>query len=148
MTLACSCNEVRGGVVASSSVTGAHLGAFDAYVEGLSYPDREWDDDLPMPADLLERQAELERLESTVTSAATGRGSVVVVSGEAGIGKTSLVRAFLASSGRFRAPVACTVYSPPITHRLLLTACPLLRRGRPRVPRRGCRSRGWGRGRR
>jgi DNA-binding CsgD family transcriptional regulator len=88
-------------VVASSSVTGAHLGAFDAYVEGLSYPDREWDD-LPMPADLLERQAELERLESTVTSAATGRGSVVVITGEAGIGKTSLVRAFLASRGRFR----------------------------------------------
>jgi len=44
---------------------------------------------------LLERGAELRALEAAVGEAATGRGGVVLVSGEAGIGKTSLVRAFL-----------------------------------------------------
>src|SRR4051812_43983500 len=42
---------------------------------------------------LLEREAELDTLSRTFASAAGGRGSVVLVSGEAGIGKTSLVRA-------------------------------------------------------
>ena len=43
---------------------------------------------------LLERDAELDCLESALHRAAGGTGSVVLVSGEAGIGKTSLVRAF------------------------------------------------------
>jgi predicted ATPase len=47
-----------------------------------------------MTADLLERDAELRRLRETLRGAGQGRGSVVLVSGEAGIGKTSLVRAF------------------------------------------------------
>ena len=52
---------------------------------------------------LLERQTELRVLRSAVDGAADGHGSTVVVSGEAGIGKTSLIRAFLASlDGRAR----------------------------------------------
>ena len=44
--------------------------------------------------ELLERQAFLESLEGFLASARGGRGSLVLVGGEAGIGKTSLVRAF------------------------------------------------------
>jgi AAA ATPase domain len=45
--------------------------------------------------ELLERQAFLESLEGFLASARGGRGRLVLVGGEAGIGKTSLVRAFL-----------------------------------------------------
>src|SRR5215213_7627696 len=56
-----------------------------------------------MTAGLLERDAELRRLRKTLRGAAKGRGSVVLVSGEAGIGKTSLVRAFAReAAGRAR----------------------------------------------
>ena len=52
---------------------------------------------------LLERQAELQTLGAAVERAAAGRGSAVLVLGEAGIGKTSLVHAFLAEvAGRAR----------------------------------------------
>jgi len=44
--------------------------------------------------ELLERQAFLESLEGFLASARGGRGCLVLVGGEAGIGKTSLVRAF------------------------------------------------------
>jgi DNA-binding CsgD family transcriptional regulator len=44
---------------------------------------------------LLERDAELAVLDEALASAAAGAGSVVLVSGEAGIGKSSLLRAFL-----------------------------------------------------
>jgi len=55
-----------------------------------------------MPS-LLERQAELQMLGTAVERAGAGRGSAVLVLGEAGIGKTSLVHAFLAAaSGRAR----------------------------------------------
>ena len=55
-----------------------------------------------MPS-LLERQAELQALSTAVERAGTGRGSAVLVLGEAGIGKTSLVHAFLAAAaGRAR----------------------------------------------
>src|SRR4051812_48749089 len=43
---------------------------------------------------LLEREPTLAVLAAAVADAAAGRGSVVLVTGEAGIGKTSLVRAF------------------------------------------------------
>ena len=46
------------------------------------------------------RQAQLAGLTATVRAAAIGRGHVVLVTGEAGIGKTSLVRAFLDGLGR------------------------------------------------
>lgn len=44
-------------------------------------------------ADILERESELDRLAAALASAATGSGQVVVIEGEAGIGKTRLVRA-------------------------------------------------------
>ncbi|WP_036226394.1 AAA family ATPase [Marmoricola sp. URHB0036] len=49
-------------------------------------------------AGLLERQVQLQLLEAAVGRAAAGRGSTVLVLGEAGIGKTSLLRAFLAGA--------------------------------------------------
>jgi DNA-binding CsgD family transcriptional regulator/tetratricopeptide (TPR) repeat protein len=52
---------------------------------------------------LLERQVELQMLGTAVERASTGRGSAVLVLGEAGIGKTSLVYALLAAAaGRAR----------------------------------------------
>ncbi len=59
-----------------------------------------------MPARLLEREATLAALSRAVTEAAAGRGSVVLVTGEAGIGKTSLVRAFAREARRARADPA------------------------------------------
>ncbi|MGL5859350.1 MAG: ATP-binding protein [Angustibacter sp.] len=50
--------------------------------------------------DLLERDDELATMHRAVRDAAAGRGSVLLVSGEPGIGKTSVVRAFLAGVGR------------------------------------------------
>jgi DNA-binding CsgD family transcriptional regulator/tetratricopeptide (TPR) repeat protein len=47
----------------------------------------------PAPVALLERDQELARLERMVSRARGGRGGLVLVTGEAGIGKTSLVRA-------------------------------------------------------
>ena len=49
-------------------------------------------------APLLERDTELRVLDAALERAAEGAGSVVLVSGEAGIGKTSLVRAFTRSA--------------------------------------------------
>src|SRR6516165_78606 len=52
---------------------------------------------------LLERQAELQTLGTAIERASMGRGSAVLVLGEAGTGKTSLVHAFLAAAaGRAR----------------------------------------------
>jgi len=62
-----------------------------------------------MSPTLLEREAMLDALAGAVDAAAAGSGSIALVTGEAGIGKTSLVRAFAADvAGRAR---------------LLLTAC-------------------------
>src|SRR4051794_41926083 len=47
-----------------------------------------------MPTRLLERDAPLAALLTALDEAETGRGSIALVSGEAGIGKTSLVREF------------------------------------------------------
>ena len=48
---------------------------------------------------LRERAPELQVLDDVLAEAVAGHGSVVLISGEAGIGKTSLVRAFLRSAG-------------------------------------------------
>ena len=44
--------------------------------------------------ELYERAAEMEVLSAALGEAADGHGSIVLVGGEAGIGKTSLIRAF------------------------------------------------------
>ena len=49
---------------------------------------------------LLERQGALASLEASLGDAGRGRGRVVLLGGEAGIGKTSLVRAFAEGLGR------------------------------------------------
>jgi len=49
-----------------------------------------------MPGRLLERDAELDVLSAALDSAVAGQGSVVLIFGEAGIGKTSLLRSFVA----------------------------------------------------
>jgi predicted ATPase len=49
---------------------------------------------------LLERDGELDALETALRRAEHGAGSVVLVSGEAGIGKTSLLRAFVGAASR------------------------------------------------
>ena len=51
---------------------------------------------------LLERSDAHAVLEMALASANAGEGRVVLVSGDAGIGKTSLVEAFLASAGSGR----------------------------------------------
>ncbi len=52
--------------------------------------------------ELLEREGALAALEGALGEAAAGRGRVVLVTGEAGIGKTSLVARFAAGDGRGR----------------------------------------------
>jgi predicted ATPase len=71
-----------------------------------------------MTVPLLERDAELDRLRETLRQAGRGRGAVVLVSGEAGIGKTSLVRAF-AEHARARARVLVGVCDDLVTPRTL-----------------------------
>ncbi len=53
----------------------------------------------PVIAGLLERDGELDRLAVALAEAGSGRGRVIFVGGEAGIGKTSLVSTFAASVG-------------------------------------------------
>jgi len=69
-----------------------------------------------MRARLLERDAELRRLRAALDRAGRGHGSVALVSGEAGIGKTSLVRELAAAPGRVRALVGvCDDLATPRT---------------------------------
>ena len=48
-----------------------------------------------MATGLLERDDELAELQSAIDGLHRGEGSIVLVSGEAGVGKTSLLKAFL-----------------------------------------------------
>src|SRR5581483_7561352 len=64
------------------------------------------------------RRPELSRLEAAVTTATSGRGALVLISGEAGVGKTSLAEHVLAKSGvRFLRGAALPSGSPygPVT---------------------------------
>ncbi|HSU09398.1 MAG TPA: AAA family ATPase, partial [Pseudonocardia sp.] len=67
-----------------------------------------------MATRLLERDSELRVLDAALDGAAGGAGSVVLVSGEAGIGKTSLVRAFTRSlrAGRVLAGACDDLLTP------------------------------------
>jgi AAA ATPase domain len=58
--------------------------------------------DLNKRTDLLEREADLEHIGGALRSAAAGSGGIVVIEGEPGIGKTSLLEeaAELAEAGR------------------------------------------------
>jgi ATP/maltotriose-dependent transcriptional regulator MalT len=53
------------------------------------------------PMDLIERDAQLAQLRACVSAAAGGAGGVALVAGEAGIGKTTLVREFADSCKEF-----------------------------------------------
>ena len=56
-----------------------------------------------MGSGLLEREVELQVLDAALARAVAGTGSVVLLFGEAGIGKTTVLRAFLgAAAGRVR----------------------------------------------
>ena len=68
---------------------------------------------------LLERDAELDRLGAALERAAGGSGSVVLVAGEAGIGKTSLVRAFVRRNDGRRARVLLGACDDLLTPRTL-----------------------------
>lgn len=59
-----------------------------------------------MAADLLERDQFLHSLDEALCQAVAGHGRVVVISGEAGIGKTSLVEGFLERCQ----PTPCTLW--------------------------------------
>ena len=70
-----------------------------------------------MPVEpLLERESELVALVEAVAAARAGAGSFVLVAGEAGIGKTSLVRALQArlGAGAEFAVGACEALSVPV----------------------------------
>src|SRR4029453_4377614 len=61
--------------------------------------------DARMGSGLLEREVELRALDAALARAVAGTGSVVLLFGEAGIGKTTVLRAFLrAAAGPGRGP--------------------------------------------
>src|SRR3569833_4550240 len=65
-------------------------------------------------APLLERDHALQRLAAAREVARTGEGQLVLVEGEAGIGKTSRVRAFVGSLAKVRvASGACDAMTTP-----------------------------------
>jgi predicted ATPase len=76
---------------------------------------------------LLEREGELSSLAAALERARAGQGSVVFVAGEAGIGKTSLVRAFASTTKRVHVgqcePVAVPAPLAPL-HDLAATLAP------------------------
>lgn len=71
------------------------------------------------PAELLEREDALAMLEGAIADARRGEGGLVLISGEAGVGKSALVRAF------------CSV---AVHDRVLVGACDGLRTPRPLGP--------------
>ena len=59
---------------------------------GLSRADRSWPPSMSSASQILERDSELDRIADALDSAAAGNGRVLVIEGQAGIGKTRLVR--------------------------------------------------------
>src|SRR5262249_30846731 len=68
-----------------------------------------------VPHDLIERETQLTELRCLLEQARSGRGSLLFLAGEAGVGETSLVQAFLADAGpHVRAMIgACDPTSNP-----------------------------------
>ena len=89
---------------------------------------------------LLERDAALAQLDAALAEAAEGRGAVALVSGEAGIGKSSLVRAFTAGV-RGSAPYSRT-FGPacPTRSTAIAQTRPSWSNGRPSAR---CRAPAW-----
>lgn len=71
----------------------------------------------PEAQGLLEREPALDALRAAVAEAAAGRGSTVLLTGEAGIGKTSVIRAFLAAPGHRARVLAAPPDAVPPTGR-------------------------------
>ncbi len=84
----------------------------------------------PTGGSLVEREAALAALRHALDEALTGRGRLVVVRGEAGIGKTALVRAFLdaAHPGIRTATGTCDGFSTPTPFAPLEDIAPALGR--------------------
>ena len=76
-----------------------------------------------MASELLERDSYFEQLATHLRSAVSGQGSIVVLAGEAGVGKTALVQQFLRSAGT-------------VAH-VFVGACDPLSTPRPRYPPKG-----------
>ena len=87
-------------------------------------------DDRAMAVRLLERDAPLAALESALVAGIAGAGSVVLLSGEAGIGKTSVVRAF-ERAVRGRARVLVGACDDLLTPRMLGPLRDAVRAGSP-----------------
>ena len=63
------------------------------------------------PLKLLEREHDLRTLATALDDASAGHGRIVLVGGEAGIGKTSFVEHFVAARGA--PPSSCAASLPP-----------------------------------
>lgn len=66
-----------------------------------------------LDVEILERDALLDELDGLLAEAARGHGRLVLVRGEAGIGKTTLVRAFTSGRGRRTLWGMCDPVEPP-----------------------------------
>jgi len=84
-----------------------------------------------MPAGLLERDAELAVLENAAEAAVAGAGSVVLLSGEAGIGKTSIGKTSLLRAFVRAAPPAVRVLAGACDDLLTPHVRPAARCGAP-----------------
>jgi len=89
---------------------------------------------------LIGRARELAELDQLAREAVEGRGGIVLVSGEAGVGKTALVDAALAAA----TPLVARAAASPVATRRSGRSRPCFGRcaGRPRMPDRPRRSRG------
>lgn len=79
-----------------------------------------------MAVELLEREQPLAQLEEHLRQAAAGRGRLVLVGGEAGVGKTALVDAFARGAGAAVLRTSCDALSTPAPLGPLRDLAPLL----------------------
>lgn len=79
-----------------------------------------------MVMELLEREQHFAQLEEHLVQAATGHGRLVLVGGEAGVGKTALVDAFAHRAGTAVFRTSCDALSTPAPLSLLRDLAPML----------------------